>query len=305
MGIYDQSNRKRFADSLQENSLLLLIIINLVFFILFAFVQVFFIFTFGKDIGAIRFQADIYHNLAIPADPAVFIKKPWTLFTHMFYHKQVWHIIGNLLWLWIFGYIFYDLTGNRKIIPLFIYGAVGGVVAFMLAYNLIPALAEINATATGASAGIMAIVVATTVIAPDYRLFQMLHGGIPIWIITVIYMAIDLSLLADSNTGGRFAHLAGGLTGFLFIYFMRRGYDWSNWMNNFFDWVGNLFNPDRPSKKTKEFLFYKAGRKPFSKTPNLTQQRVDEILDKISTEGYESLSEEEKKILERASKEEL
>lgn len=305
MGMYDTSNRKNFTANLQDNSLLLLIIINLVFFILFAFVYVFYIFTFREEIGIARFQSDIYNNLAIPADPGEFIRKPWTLFTHMFYHKGAWHLIGNLLWLWVFGYIFYDLTGNRKIIPLFIYGALGGALVFMLAYNLIPSLAEVNANATGASAGIMAIVVATTVIAPDYRLFPMLHNGIPIWVITVIYMAIDLALLADSNTGGRFAHLAGGFTGFLFVYSMRRGYDWSNWMNRFFDWVSNLFHPDRPTKKVKDQLFYKAGRKPFTKTANMTQQRVDEILDKINQQGYDSLSQEEKDILKRASKEDL
>jgi membrane associated rhomboid family serine protease len=54
-----------------------------------------------------------------------------------------------MLWLWMFGYIFHDLTGNKKIIPLFIYGALGGAIAFMLAYNFIPVLSSINATATG------------------------------------------------------------------------------------------------------------------------------------------------------------
>ena len=131
----------------------------------------------------------------------------------------------------------------------------------------------------------------------------MISGGIPLWIITVLYLILDLALIPVGNTGGHIAHLAGGFTGFLFIFFLRRGFDWSTGINNFFDWVNNLFNPDKPSRNRKDELFYKPGRKPFSKTTNLTQQRIDEILDKINQKGYQSLTEEEKTLLDKASKE--
>lgn len=95
--------------------------------------------------------------------------------------------------------------------------------------------------------------------------------------------------------------------GFLFIFLLRKGYDWSDWMNNFFDWVNNLFNPDKPKKgkTTKEELFYKSSSTPYKKTPHITQQRIDEILDKINQKGYSLLTEEEKELLKQASKEEL
>jgi len=97
------------------------------------------------------------------------------------------------------------------------------------------------------------------------------------------------------------------LTGFLFIYSCQRGYDWSEWMNNFFDWVTNLFNPDKPKKgkNIKHELFYKSTTKPYRKTPNITEQRVNEILDKINQKGYNSLTDEEKDLLKRASQENL
>jgi len=306
MGIYERDYKtSKFTDNLQNNALVMLITINLVVFVLFQFVSVIYYFSLPKDIADERFMRDIYVNLAIPGTFKEFIRKPWTLITHMFYHKGIWHIIGNMLWLWMFGYIFHDLTGNKKIIPLFIYGAVGGAIAFMLAYNFIPVLNSYNATAVGASAGIMAIVVATTMIAPDYRIFPMINNGIPLWVLTAIYLIIDLALIAGNNTGGHIAHLAGGFTGFLFIFSMRRGSDWSIGINRFFDWVNNLFNPDKPKKKTKEELFYKSERKPYTKTPNLSQQRVDEILDKISMHGFNSLTPEEKDLLKKASKEDL
>jgi hypothetical protein len=85
------------------------------------------------------------------------------------------------------------------------------------------------------------------------------------------------------------------------------GYDGSEWMNNFFDWIGNLFNPDRPRKRknSKEELFYRSTATPYTKIPNLTQERIDEILDKINQKGYRFLTDEEKEMLKRASEEEL
>lgn len=305
MSIYEKRYKSRFTTNLQDNALMKLITINLVVFVLFTFVNVFYYFSLPQAAAEAKYYKDIYTNLAIPANLSELIRRPWTLFTHMFYHFGVWHILGNMLWLWMFGYIFYDLTGNKKIIPLYIYGALGGAIAFVVAYNIIPTLKSIDANMVGASGGIMAIVVATTVLAANYRIFPMLNGGIPLWVITTIYLIIDLALIPTGNTGGHIAHLAGGFTGFLFIFFMRRGHDWSIGMNRFFDWVNNLFNPDKPGKKLKDKLFYKADKKPFSKTTNLTQQRIDEILDKINQKGFNSLTEEEKQLLKKASKEDL
>ena len=306
MGIYERDYKtSKFTDNLQDNALVMLIIINMVVFVLFQLIQVFYYFSFKEGTNGIKFMNDFYYNLALPGSFSQFIRKPWTLITHMFYHQGIWHIIGNMLWLWMFGYIFHDITGNKKIIPLFIYGAFGGAIAFMLAYNFIPVLSSKAATAVGASAGIMAIVVATTMLAPGYRLFQMINNGIPLWVFTLIFLIIDLALIPKENTGGHIAHLAGGFTGFLFIFFMRQGFDWSIGMNRFFDWVNNLFNPDKPSKKIKEELFYKSERKPYTKTPNLSQQRIDEILDKINQHGFNSLTTEEKDLLKKASKEDL
>ena len=78
-------------------------------------------------------------------------------------------------------------------------------------------------------------------------------------------------------------------------------------MNNVFDWVNNLFNPDKPKKgkRLKTELFYKASTKPYNKVSNITQQIIDDLLDKINQKGYGSLSEEEKEILKRASQEDL
>jgi len=210
MAIYEKEYKQRFTTNLQDNSLIQLMTLIFVVFVLFMFINVFYFFSLPQAEAETKFYNDIYINLAIPSSFALFIKKPWTLFTHMFYHFRVWHLLGNMLWLWMFGYIFHDLTGNKKIIPLFIYGSLGGAIAFMLAYSFIPSLKDIDANMIGASGGIMAIVVAVTMLAYDYRIFPMLNGGIPLWVITVIYLIIDLALIPTGNTGGHIAHLAGG-----------------------------------------------------------------------------------------------
>jgi len=94
-----------------------------------------------------------------------------------------------------------------------------------------------------------------------------------------------------------------GLIGFIFILQMNRGYDMGGWIISLFNWVNDLFNPEKKYSKrpVRQQKFYKVSRKPFEKTPRVTQQKLDEILDKINQEGYDSLSDEEKDFLKKAS----
>lgn len=289
----------------ESNPLFMLIAINLTVFILFAFIKV--IYYFNNNIG--MYDPQILNWVALPADLSVFITRPWTLITHFFMHDGLWHVIGNMIWLWVFGFILQDLAGPKKVVPIYIYGALAGALFFVLAYNFIPVL-QVNlpySKALGASAGVMAIAVATTMLAPGYRIFPMIMGGIPLWVLTVIFILIDLATIPYNNAGGHIAHIAGAGMGALFIFMMRKGYDLDGWMNDFFTWVNDLFKPDKPKKgkRVKDQLFYRTTTKAYKKTLNLSQQRVDEILDKINQKGYDHLSEEEKELLKRASQEDM
>ena len=307
MSYYQQRNRGRLTIGQDGNALVMLIAVQLVVFVLFSFIKIIYFFTDGAP-GLIIYEQDILSWVMLPSHLPTLLTRPWTIITHFFMHDGVWHLLGNMLWLWAFGHIFQDLSGNRKLIPVFLYGAFAGALLFLLAYNVIPVLKQTQATALGASAGVMAIAIATTVTAPGYRIFPLLNGGIPLWVITLIYVIIDIAMIPVSNTGGHIAHLGGAAAGFVFMIQMQKGRDGSIWINNFFDWVINLFNPDKPKrgKVIKSQLFYKSNVAPFKKTTtNLSQQRVDEILDKINQKGYSTLSAEEKEILKRASSEEL
>jgi membrane associated rhomboid family serine protease len=299
--------RKRIGLGQDGNSLVMLVGIIAIVFCIFKFIWLVYNIA-DKDLNA--YFKNIFNWLVVPGEFGNLMSRPWTLLSFMFMHSDVWDALGNLLWLWAFGFIFQDITGNKKLIPVFIYGSIGAGIFFTLCYNLVPNLVPMAPAVTlvGATAGIMAIAVAATSLAPDYRIFPMINGGIPLWILTVLYLVIDIALVAaQQKQPGHFAHLAGAGVGFLFVYQMRRGNDWSNWMNNFFDWITNLFNPDRQSwKKTaKTDLHYNSrGTQPYKKIPNITQKRIDEILDKINQQGYRFLTEEEKDILKRAAEDE-
>ncbi len=219
--------------------------------------------------------------------------------------------MAPLLWLWGFGYILQDLTGTKKIIPIYLYGGVAGAIFFIATQYTFPVLrANVDAVfpLIGAGSAVMAIAVATTTLAPNYRLLPMLNGGIPlVGAYSYFCIAFDYATIASANAGTAIAHLAGAATGFVFIKQMQKGSDWSNWMNAFFDWVNNLFNPEKKYEKpNKNQVFYKSTKKPFQKVSSrFSQQKLDEILDKINEDGYGSLSSDEKDYLKKASKEDL
>ena len=305
----EKQYKQRITLGQSGNTLMMLIAICLIMFVGLAFMRAVWFFRFPKEIAPSLFTKNVLGWFVLPADAEKMLSRPWTIITHMFVHDNIWRVFSNMLWLWCFGYIMQELTGNKKIVPIFIYGGLAGGIAFMLAYNFVPSLqAQLPyASAVGASAGVMAVAIATTMISPQYKIFPMIAGGIPLWVLTALYLISDLATVSVSDTGNLIAHLTGAITGFLFIIFLRRGYDGSEWMSNFFDWVANLFNPDKPKKgkNIKEELFYKSSSAPFKKTPNVTPQRVDEILDKINQKGYNFLTDEEKDLLKRASKEGL
>lgn len=300
----EKSKRKIFLGS-DGNALVNLVVVNAVVFVLLKFI---FVIYQLSDLNLDAYYSNIFNWFILPANLEKLAFRPWTLVSFMFTHGTVLHVVANLLWLWMFGYILQDLTGNRKLVPIYLLGGWAGAIFFILAHYLLPNLHADLAFASliGANASVMAVAIATTTVAPDYRIFPMINGGVPLWILTALFVVIDFSTISASGAGNYLAHLAGGATGFLFIYQMRRGRDWSLFINNFFDWFDNLFNPDKPArkKKNRDNFFYKvSGQAPFKKYPHVTQQRIDQILDKINKEGYHLLTDEEKDILRRAANE--
>lgn len=302
MTVREEKSRRRISLGEDGNSLVKLIIFNAVIFAILKFILLIYKIS---DFNLTAYYINIFNWFTLPDSVGKLATRPWVVVTHMFTHDGLFNFIGNMLWLWSFGYILQELTGNKKMVPIYLYGGFAGAFFYVLFHSVFPGMSSASYGLLGANASVMAIAVATTTVAPDYRIFPMINGGIPLWVLTLIYAVLDFGFLQPHDMGVYVAHFAGACMGFLFIYQLRKGSDWSEWMNAFFSWVENLFDPDKKKNalKTKEEFFYKVkDSQPFKKTPNVTQKRIDDILDKINQKGYHFLTDEEKDILKRAAK---
>lgn len=297
--------KQRFILGQANNALMWLFVFNVIFFLILLFIKT--AISVNERSSAV-FYSQVVNWFQLPANPLTLGERPWTVLTYMFSDVVLFRVLSNMLWLWAFGSILQNMAGSRKLFPVYLYGGFAGAVFFIAASYLIPSNKAVldSAWILGANPAVMAVAVAATMLSPDYRFFSHIRGGIPIWILTVIYIAVDLAGVAQQAGAHPVAHIGGALAGFLFVLFLRRGKDGGAWMNALYNWFINLFNPDkgRNAGSVKEKVFYNTGnRSPYSKTSNVTQQRVDEILDKISQKGYNHLTKEEKDILKRASEE--
>ena len=287
------------------NNVTRLIIINSAVFVALWVVYAGIALTVGPDFMVVRQK--FLHFFTLPPTFLEMLKKPWSIFTHMFLHEGFFHFLFNMFVLHMFGRIFGDLLGDRRIIPLYILGGLMGIVFIQLSVifniTMFPSL--------GASAAIMAIVVASTIVAPNYEVRLILIGAVKIKYVALVLIILDIVGLANlQNTGGHFAHIGGMVMGWLYILMIQSGNDPANWMNKTYDSFRDLFRP-RQKKKPKSPLSvkYKATVPRTSKSTrkakmqNVThQEKLDEILEKISKKGIASLSKEEKDFLDKASK---
>jgi len=281
-----------------ENSVISLIIIQLIVYALVLALWVISIVIFDSGTAATDpFESNVLGNLFVPAVDTLY--KPWTLFTYMFVHYGFWSILSSVLWLLGFGQIFQVIAGSDKVYPVFIYGGLAGAVVFMLSSFLLGN--HVAPQLMGAGTGIMCMAIATTVLSPNYRIFPMLGNGIPLWVLTLVFVAIDLSAVSY-GTNTLLAHIAAGGMGYMYVVLLKQGKDIGAWMGRSVNWFLELFNPQKKyNGKEGKTHYYQATKEPYVKKPNLTQQKLDEILDKINQHGYESLTDAEKAFLKKAS----
>lgn len=294
------SNGRLFNTS---NPLVMLIVINVVIFILLNFIKS--IYTFSM-LSEASFYDNIYNWSAMPADLSKLLHRPWTILTMQFTEIRVFSIISHLFWLWVFGDIIQDLIGVDKITPMYIYCGLAAALAFVFASNIFFKEQVDLIFYSGTPSIILGLAVAAATISPSYRFFPMVGGGIPLWIISIVYFLLYISSIGADKVYFIPA-LFSALMGFVFVRLLQQGNDIGAWMNSVVYRITNIFTPGKSASKTlRDTSFYNSrGRKPFEKKSNVNQQKIDAILDKISQHGYDKLSEEEKKILKKASKEDL
>ena len=247
----------------------------------------------------------VISNLAVPASTSALALKPWTPVTYMFTHQGFIHLLFNLLWLWWFGKIFLSYLDQRKLVSLYIMGGLAGALLYIIVFNIFPAFASaVNVSiALGASASVMALVIATAAYLPDLELHLLFFGRVKLKYLALVTFLITSVFDFSVNTGGKIAHIGGAVMGFAYGQGLRNGKDFGAWLNRILDFFVNLVKPGKRlrvkykkagasfnAQKTKtvhEYNSVKAER----------QKEIDHILDKISKGGYDSLTREEKAIL--------
>jgi membrane associated rhomboid family serine protease len=288
-----------FLDEIKESfrqgsALTRLIYINLGLFLLVRILNVFY-FLSGAAFPFLDW-------LALPADFSLLVSRPWTLITYMFLHFDFLHILFNLLWLYWMGQIFLGYFNQAKLVTIYLLGGITGGLFYVAGYNSFPVFSEIvtESRLLGASASVIAIVTALAVYVPNHTIHMVFIGPVKMKYIAFFSVLMYVIGISSTNAGGNLAHLGGAFWGVIYIFQLRHGFDPDARVGKLFSgWKNPL------ARKSKVKVSY---RKPvddieYNRMKNQDRARMNEILEKISKSGYDSLSKEEKEILFRMGKE--
>ena len=243
--------------------------------------------------------------MTLPASIPEFLKQPWSLLSYMFLHADPLHLLFNMLWLYWFGQLFLSFFSARHFRGLYLLGGVCGGLFYMLALNVFPYFTPYIyiSTLMGASASVLAIVVATAVREPEYRVNFMFIGTVRLKYVALFMVVTDLLFVTSGNGGGHIAHLGGALAGWWFAWSLRKGKDVTKWINGVLDGCSGVWS--KLSSKKPKMKVSKGGRAAdydYNARKKQQSEEIDQILDKLKKSGYGSLTTEEKKRLFDASK---
>ena len=289
----------------RDNALMQLIWLNVLVFA--SLILLKFILKFSSAIG---YYPTVMTQVQLSSAFPVLLRHPWTLLTYAFTHEEFFHILFNMLNLYWFGQLVREYLGDRRLVSIYMLGALAGATFFLLAYNFVPAFQEgLGTPMVGASGAVTAIIVAGATLLPDYTFMLILIGPVKIKWIAAVVVLISLAGVNGGNPGGEIAHLGGALLGFVFVRQLQAGRDLGRPVQAVGNWFARLISRRQPtmrvssSTRRPEPVAASAtspARKPAVPGQPL-QDEIDTILDKISRSGYESLSKEEKQKLFRAS----
>lgn len=241
----------------------------------------------------------VFHYIQMPSGLLLLLTRPWTLLTYMFTHYDVLHILFNMLWLYWFGQLFLRYFSDKQLVGLYLLGGIGGAVLYLLSYNLFPYFKDIadSSWLMGASASVLAIVVAIAFYIPEYKINLLFLGAVSLKYIALFTIVLDLLSITSSNAGGHIAHLGGALAGYLFVTGLKKGKDITSPINKLLDKLFTIFKAT-PRMKVK----MNEHKRPETDMEYRTRKKqeideIDRILDKVRKSGYEHLSAEEKKRL--------
>ena len=224
--------------------------------------------------------------------------RPWTLITYSFLHGSFMHILWNMILLYFVSRMYLNLFSEQQFLKNYLLGVLVGGLVFLIGYNLFPIFNGMYPPLVGASAGVMAVLIFVATYTPNQEV-RLLFINVKLQYIGIALVVVDILQIPNGNAGGRLAHLGGAFVGFLYANQLQKGNDIGSGLDRIWNFISSLF----VAKKVKNMhTVHRSETVSKNKTKNGQQQKIDKILDKISTSGYESLTQEEKDFLFRAGK---
>ena len=205
----------------------------------------------------------------------------WQFLSYSFLHGDFMHLLFNMLALWMFGSDLEDRLGSKSFLKLYFFSVLtGGLLTYIIHISGMP-----QGIIIGASGGVFGVLVAYAMVWPNREILFMMIFPLK----TKYFIMILMLMIVFSQGGGNIAHMAhlgGALGGFVWLYYTSRIYRPST------GWTLESYLKKRRAERAQKEWNERIGAK----------ARVDEILEKISTHGMNSLSREEKNFLKKASK---
>jgi membrane associated rhomboid family serine protease len=226
------------------------------------------------------------HYLGLSAIPQEFFLKFWTLLSYSIIHTELFHLVFNMISLYIFGQILQDFLGPRSVPRFYIAGALSGGVFYLILAALlkttgawIPGSGHLH----GASGAVYGIICAAAFLVPNYSINLLFFGPVRLKYVALIFVLISLIQVPGGNPGGNIAHLGGAIGGVLYLRYLQGAF---------------RFRLPGVSGRKQEGKVVSMARKKFP----TEEAELDFLLDKISEKGIHSLSRDEKSRLEELSK---
>jgi membrane associated rhomboid family serine protease len=234
----------------------------------------------------------------------------WTIFTHLFVHGSLMHLVGNCFMIFFTGKAVQSLIGSRHFLHIyFLAGLVGAATELLAGW-----LMQKNVAIIGASGAAFGTLLALAVMLPQEMITAMLYFVIPVrlrlWTLAMVLVGISAICAVLQATGlwdlgiANFDHLGGALAGWWFVRLLGYGgppvtYE-HIWEERQRREEKRAYAGVRKRQRTMENEEPELEMPPLTKK-QLIEQEIDPILDKIAAQGIESLSHEERRLLARAS----
>ncbi|MBM4157623.1 MAG: rhomboid family intramembrane serine protease [Ignavibacteria bacterium] len=296
------------------------------------------LFLFNRKLGSVPLEYYVYRLLALnpisldPLDFGFFL--PWQLFSYMFLHANFMHLFLNMFALWMFGLELENIWGSKKFLFYYLLCGVGAGI-----FNLIipPLFTNELGPTIGASGAVYGILIAFGVLFPNRNIYIYFLIPVKAKYLVLFYMLIEFFYAYSEYAGpgmssrvAHIAHLGGGVVGLIYLLFVNKNVmsqffksfrPKSRQKHSFYDDRNNInkwkypsdnsrvqYNQPHKEAEDAEYTDIENKKSESDKKKNAAteeekiRKRIDEILDKLSQKGYDSLSDEEKRILFRDSK---